>query len=96
MDAVVAGVNSEHWSALPPEAPLDMPVQSLRHRSELGRGPTQRPSTPRGMALRRLLVIGGAVVMTAAAANEIYKVLTAGALTALSMVVLLLFVAFFA
>jgi membrane glycosyltransferase len=48
------------------------------------------------MALRRLIVIGGAVLMTAAAANEMYKVLTAGTLTVLVVVVLALFVVLFA
>jgi membrane glycosyltransferase len=48
------------------------------------------------MPLRRLLVIGGAVLMTAIAANEMYKVLTAGKLTILAALVLILFVVLFA
>jgi membrane glycosyltransferase len=96
MDAVVAGVDRGHWPALPEDAPLDMPVQPLRRRPVLPSGAARLPSAPRGMALRRLLVIGGAVLMTAAAGNEMYKVLTAGALTVLAVLVLLLFVALFA
>ncbi len=96
MDAVVADVDSGHWPALPDEAPLDMPVQSLRHRPKSGSDAARLPSAPRGVGLRRLLVIGGAMLMTAAAANEMYKVLTAGSLTMLAVVVLLLFVALFA
>ena len=64
----------------PAEAPLEMPVQSLRHRPARRPGHVRLPSAPRRMALRRLLVIGGAVLMTAVAANEMYKVLTAGTL----------------
>lgn len=96
MDAITAGVDASHWAALPEDAPLDMPVQSLADRSSPRRNLARLPSTPRDMALRRFLVIGGAVAMTAAAANEMYKVLTAGTLTVLAVVVLALFVALFA
>jgi membrane glycosyltransferase len=96
MDALTASSDSGHRPALPPEAPLDMPVQSLRARRTPRDVRALLPSAPRGMGFRRLLVIGGAVVMTAAAANEMYKVLTAGTLTVLAVVVLLLFVALFA
>ena len=96
MDAVARDVDGRHWPALPDEAPLDMPMQSLWHRPGSRRDTAHLPSEPRGMALRRLLVIGGAALMTAAAANEMYKVLTAGTLTALAIVVLSLFVALFA
>ena len=51
------------WHALPPEAPLAMPVQNLRGPAPPG-GPATRPSAPRFMGLRRLLVIGGAVALT--------------------------------
>ena len=46
--------------ALPPEAPIAMPVQSLH----AGGKPVARlPSTPRGMAGRRAAVIGGAAAL---------------------------------
>jgi membrane glycosyltransferase len=96
MDAVAAEARQGHWPALPDEAPLEMPVQSLRHRPQTRSGRIHLPSAPRGMALRRLLVISGAVLLTAAAANEMYKVLTAGTLTVLAVLVLVLFVALFA
>ena len=96
MDAVATEPDQVPRSALPDEAPLDMPVQSLRHRPKPNSDRGRLPSAPRGMALRRLLVIGGAVLMTAAAANEMYKVLTAGTLTVLAALVLVLFVALFA
>jgi membrane glycosyltransferase len=96
MDTVVAGADRGHWPPLPDEAPVDMPMQSLRPAAAPRLGTRRLPSAPHGMMLRRLLVIGGAVLMTAAAANEMYKVLTAGALTVLAVVVLLLFVMLFA
>src|SRR5215471_2733321 len=96
MDAVASNFEQVHRPALPAESPLDMPVQSLWHRSEPRSNRTRLPSAPRGMAFRRLLVIGGAVLLTAAAANEMYKVLTADTLTVLAILVLLLFVALFA
>jgi membrane glycosyltransferase len=96
MDAVDAISNRVHRPSLPDESPLEMPMQSIRHRPELSSGHVRLPSAPRGMALRRLLVIGGAVLMTAAAANEMYKVLTVGTLTVLAALVLVLFVALFA
>ena len=96
MDAVAAESTDVSWPALPDEAPLEMPAQSIRHRPKPHSGRGRLPSAPRGMALRRLLVIGGAVLMTAVAANEMYKVLTAGTLTVLAALVLVLFVALFA
>ncbi len=80
------------FRALPDEAPLDMPVQSLRRAPPRG-----RPATaPRGMAPRRLFVIGGAVVLAAAGAHEMYLVLHVGGMTTLEVLVLVLFVALFA
>jgi membrane glycosyltransferase len=96
MDAIAADSDDVSWPALPDEAPLEMAAQSLRQRPEPRSRRARLPSAPRGMALRRLLVIGGAGLMTAAAAYEMYKVLTAGPLTMLAALVLVLFVALFA
>jgi membrane glycosyltransferase len=96
MDAVAANFEQVHRPALPAESPLDMPVQSLWGCSKPRSDRARLPSAPRGMVFRRLLVIGGAVLLTAAAANEMYKVLTAGTLTVLAILVLLLFVVLFA
>lgn len=79
--------------ALPAEAPMVMPVQSLWRTPAPGRRPE---TSPRGMFLRRLLVIGGAAAMTLAAANEMYRVLNVAGLTLMEMAVLALFVALFA
>ncbi len=66
MDALIdrAGLTAP-W--LPEVAPLAMPVQSLRVAPPRGSRP---PTAPRDVALRRLLVIGGAVALTAAGADE--------------------------
>jgi membrane glycosyltransferase len=80
-------------AALPAEAPLAMPVQSL------ATAPPHagRPATaPRGLALRRLFVIGGAVAMTAAGGEQMYFVLNGNGPSILGIIVLALFVALFA
>lgn len=75
--------------ALPAEAPLAMPVQSLRAAPK-GKG---RPATsPPGILGRRLFVIGGAGLMAVAAAREMYLVLSVGGLSWPEGVVLALFV----
>lgn len=78
--------------ALPPEAPLDMPVQSLRV------APRVEPPPGRGpmLWLRRLFVIGGALALTGVGAHEMFLVLDVGGLTVLEYVVLTLFVVLFA
>ncbi len=85
--------------ALPPEAPLPMPVQSLSHAPQAGGAPgaARRPDTgPSGLALRRLFVIGGAVLLTAGGGYEMYFVLNGNGPNALGLVVLALFVVLFA
>jgi membrane glycosyltransferase len=82
------------WRALPPEAPLQMPVQSLRSRPQRRAG--GMPSRPAAGWLRRLLVIGGAVLLTLFAAQEMSLVLNSGKPTVLEAVVLVLFVVLFA
>ncbi|MFG1464375.1 glucans biosynthesis glucosyltransferase MdoH [Xanthobacter sp. DSM 24535] len=79
--------------ALPAESPLAMPVQSLSTRPAASGVPDTAPA---GVFLRRLLVIGGAMAMTAFAAWEMYLVLSVGALSWLEGVVLVLFVILFA
>ena len=58
------------FQALPPEAPLAMPVQSLRTAPPRSGRPA---SSPPRMGLRRLLVLGGAVVLTGFAAREMHR-----------------------
>ena len=81
------------FPALPAEAPLAMPTQSLR----LGPARSGRPaSSPRAMGLRRLLVIGGATALSVVGTYEMYLVLGVNRLTVLTVFMLLLFLALFA
>jgi len=90
---VAATGRQESCPALPDEAPLAMPTQSLRRRPAR----TARPaSSPHGMGWRRLLVIGGAIVLTGFGAREMYRVLAVNGPTPLAIVMLALFVALFA
>jgi membrane glycosyltransferase len=55
------------FRALPDEAPLEMPTQSLRTAPPRA---SQPPSSPRAMGLKRLTVLGGAVALTIVGAHE--------------------------
>lgn len=92
MDTVVSHAPAT-FRALPDPAPLAMPTQSLRQAPARSGAPL---SAPRAMWLRRTLVIGGAVVLTAFGAREMYRVLASNGPTALAIVMLALFVALFA
>jgi membrane glycosyltransferase len=82
-----------NFHPLPEESPLAMPTQSLRRSPKrVGRF----PSSPRALGLRRLLVIGGAIVMTGFGAREMYRVLAVNGATPLAIFMLALFVALFA
>ncbi|HEX4366527.1 MAG TPA: glucans biosynthesis glucosyltransferase MdoH, partial [Rhodopila sp.] len=81
------------FRSLPAEAPLTMPTQSLRRAPERVR---RFASSPAAMGLRRLLVIGGAIVMTGFGAREMYRVLAVNGVTPLAVFMLALFVALFA
>ncbi|WP_407521190.1 glucans biosynthesis glucosyltransferase MdoH [Methylobacterium oryzisoli] len=75
--------------AVPPEAPLAMPVQDLSRWSESdGHRPAAHP-TP---TLARLFVFGGAALLTAYGAVQMYEVVSvAGSTTALQWLLLFLF-----
>ncbi len=79
--------------ALPPEAPMAMPVQSLEHAPPRGPRPA---TTPRALLLRRLFVIGGAIAMTAVGGEQMYFVLNGNGPSILGIFVLVLFLALFA
>ena len=81
------------FQALPAEAPSAMPTQSLRR---AGKRTGRFASTPRAMGLRRLLVIGGAIVLTGFGAREMYRVLAVNGATPLAIFMLALFIALFA
>ncbi len=86
------------FQPLPAESPLAMPTQSLRQHAPRSprAAPARRVSAPRAMGLRRLLVIGGAIILTAFGAREMYRVLAVNGATPLAIFMLALFVALFA
>jgi membrane glycosyltransferase len=77
---------------LPPEARLEMPVQSLNGASIVRLSPA---SAPRIFG-RRVFVFGATLAMSVIAAYEMYLVLAVGGLTVLEGVILTLFVILFA
>ncbi len=79
------------FQAMPAGTPLDMVPQSLRAR------PAARLKVRiGGRRWRRFAVVGGAIVLTVAAAREMYGVLAVVGLTALECLILGLYVALFA
>jgi len=79
--------------AVPPDAPIEMVTQSLRVAPD---HPPRPASSPRGIGLRRLLVIGSAVVLTGLAVWQMKLVLAANGLTPLAVIMLGLFAILFA
>ncbi|MBN8929037.1 MAG: glucan biosynthesis glucosyltransferase H [Rhodospirillales bacterium 69-11] len=93
MDAGLIADAPAAFRALPDPAPLPMPTQSLWH------APPRRgrlPSSPRAIGLRRFLVIGPAIALTAFGGEEMYRVLAVNGLTPLAVLMLALFLALFA
>jgi membrane glycosyltransferase len=100
MDAVMSAApdgeragGGSQLPALPPEAPLAMPEQSL-WAPATGRG--RPPTSPRGILGRRALVLAVTLALTAASAYEMYQVLKIGGLTPLEATILALYVMLFA
>lgn len=77
---------------LPADAPLAMPTQNLRQRPETFGRDRHPPTTPPLLWLRRLAVIGGAVLLTAWGAFEMNRVLNSMGVSTLGLIVLALFV----
>lgn len=78
---------------MPPEAPLEMPVQSL----DAGRLARGRPSSsPATIGRRRALVFGTTAGLTLVAAYQLWWLLRAGGIALLEAIVLALFVPLFA
>jgi membrane glycosyltransferase len=87
------GLTPTVFRALPDEAPLGMPTQSLRTAPLQA---TRPASSPPAMGLRRLIVIGGAVALTIVGAHEMYLVFAVNGVTVLAIFMLALFLALFA
>ncbi|MEA2834949.1 MAG: rane glycosyltransferase, partial [Methylobacteriaceae bacterium] len=77
---------------MPPEAPLDMPVQSLSHFDRRTRRQDPRARFALGTWLARLAVFGGGLALTIYGAHEMYKVVEVGGVTPLKWALLILFV----
>lgn len=77
---------------VPPECPLAMPEQSLW---ALRRTTSPESASPRA-PLRRALIFGATISLTAIAAYEMYEVLKVAGLTALEFIILGLFIVLFA
>jgi membrane glycosyltransferase len=95
MDAVTAAPARAHPRTpyLPPESPLDMPVQSMR---ETGARVGKLTTTPHTIIARRAFVFGSTILLSAFGAYQMYLVLAVGGLTTLEAVILVLFVILFA
>lgn len=78
---------------LPPDAPLEMPEQSLGHPGQKSPAIAVKPPM---LWLRRAFILFATIVMTAFAADQMYEVLAVSTLTILETLVLVLFVALFA
>src|SRR5215210_5689622 len=76
---------------MPPEHRLDMPVQSLAHWSKSEERPLAAPERARAPWLARAFVFGGAALLTAYGAYEMYQVVSVSRTTALQWVLLALF-----
>ena len=81
--------------AMPAEAPLAMPVQSLSRFDASGRRRWLRPDLARTPWLARLFVFGGGLALTGYGADEMYNVVSVGGVTSLEWALLVLFVANF-
>lgn len=83
--------STQAW--LPPEAPLEMPVQDLRHGALTN---AALPSAPPRMGLRRLLVFGGTALVSLLAAWQMWWLLRGDGISVLEGLLLALFVPLFA
>jgi membrane glycosyltransferase len=94
MDSLTAQTPAQ--PATPREAPLAMPVQSLRRfdRQERRSPAVRRPGG--ALALARLAIFGGALALTVYGAREMYGVVAVGEITPLEWALVVLFVVNFA
>ena len=102
MDSVISGPAAEAVEpaaiapgvapAMPREAPLAMPIQSLRRFSRSERRAWVDPARARAPWLARLLVFGGGLALTGYGAREMYGVVAVGEITLLEWALVVLFV----
>ncbi|MFN3853453.1 MAG: glucans biosynthesis glucosyltransferase MdoH [Phreatobacter sp.] len=79
-------------AAMPPPAPLAMPVQSLRRWSDADRRARKAPELWRTPYFARFIAFGGMAAVTGVGAWQMYRVVEAGGVTLLEWLFLVLFV----
>jgi membrane glycosyltransferase len=77
--------------AMPQEVPLDMPVQSFEKWSKKQRYQWQEPERFQNPIAARLLVFGGALLVTAIGGWQMYQVVSVGGVTPLEWALTILF-----
>src|SRR5829696_159248 len=77
--------------SVPPESRLDMPVQSLARWSKMEKRPLAAPERARAPWAARAFVFGGAALLTAYGAYEMFQVVSVSRTTVLQWVLLVLF-----
>ncbi|MDX7953443.1 glucans biosynthesis glucosyltransferase MdoH [Lichenihabitans sp. Uapishka_5] len=95
MPAQMAADQASIRPAMPPEHPLAMPTQALRHYDAATRRIWQNPAHRRLPLLARFWVFGGALLLTLYGIEEMYRVINVGGITVLKWVLLFLFSANF-
>ena len=70
-------------ASVPPESRLDMPVQSLARWSKMEERPLAAPERARAPWAARTFVFGGAALLTAYGAYEMYQVVSVSRTTVL-------------
>ena len=95
MERPEPAVNLRVQLAMPPEQPLDMPVQSLSRFDAKARRRWTMAVHRHAPWLPRLCVFGGGLAVTAYGTWEMYRVVNVGGTTVLEWVLLVLFVANF-
>ncbi len=91
-DRPVAPPAQRERTAMPAQAPLAMPAQSLRRWTDAERRPLKAPGLWRTPWFSRLVAFGGMAVITAAGGWQMYKVVEAGGVTLLEWAFLAFFV----
>ncbi len=93
MDAVTDAVrHAASHDAMPPEAPLDMPVQSFERWSKKDRHIWIDPDRAMTPWFSRTVVFGGGLLVTAVGSWQMHKVVAVGGITFLEWALLVLFV----
>jgi membrane glycosyltransferase len=98
MDALIdsrPGPTRKTSPTMPPEEPLDMPVQSLARFDKSQRRRWILAANAKSPWFSRLIVFGGGFALTGYGAYEMYKVIDVGGVTLLKWALLFLFVANF-